>query len=132
MYKWVKNYVGVPFLSGGRTLQGCDCYGLIRLVFLQEFNRQLPELSNDYTDARNIRETAALFAKNMPVLLAEKIAGPEEGAVAVIREQNCLCHVGLCAGDGFILHAAAKLGSVCQRASHPDLAGRIEGYYRVG
>jgi hypothetical protein len=28
MYSWVKNYIGLPFASIGRTREGCDCYGL--------------------------------------------------------------------------------------------------------
>jgi cell wall-associated NlpC family hydrolase len=132
MYAWVKKYIGIPFASNGRGREGCDCYGLCRLVLASELGRHLPELSNDYTDALNVRETAALFEKNMPVLLAERTEAPEEGSVVIIRERGRLCHMGMYAGDGYILHMKAETGSVCQRASHPGLAGRIEGYYRVG
>jgi hypothetical protein len=132
MYAWVKNYIGIPFVSNGRTPEGCDCYGLVRLVFMREFNHYLPELSNDYENALNIKETAILFEKNLPVLSAGRLDAPEEKAVAVIREMGRLCHLGLFAGDGYILHARVKTGSVLQRISHPDLYGRIEGYYRVG
>jgi cell wall-associated NlpC family hydrolase len=131
MYPWVKNYIGIPFVSNGRGMDGCDCYGLVRLVLMREFGRSLPELSADYTNARCIEETAALFEQHRPVLLAGRIAGPEEGAVALIREQNRLCHAGLYAGDGYVLHTRERLGSICQRISHPDLRERIEGYYRV-
>jgi cell wall-associated NlpC family hydrolase len=131
MYAWVKNYIGIPFVSNGRTMEGCDCYGLLRLVFMRECNHYLPELSNDYENALNIRETAILFEKNMPVLLAGRLEAPEEKAIAVIRERGSLCHVGLYAGDSHILHTKVKVGSACQRISHPDLCGRIEGYYHV-
>ncbi|MCL2127555.1 MAG: hypothetical protein FWH38_04815, partial [Treponema sp.] len=62
---------------------------------------------------------------------AEKLPGPEEAAVAVITERGAPAHLGIAAGGGWILHAGAKTGSACQRASHPGLRGRIEGYYRV-
>jgi cell wall-associated NlpC family hydrolase len=131
MYPWVKRYIGIPFVSNGRTREGCDCYGLCRLVLANEFNVALPELSNDYRNALNIREIAGLFEKNMPVLLASRQDAPEEKTLAVIREQGRLCHIGIYAGDGYILHTTAETGSACQRISHPDLAGRIEGYYHV-
>jgi hypothetical protein len=131
MYPWVKNYIGIPFLSNGRTKDGCDCYGLVRLVLQNEYGMFLPELSDDYTDARNIRETAELFERFLPVLSACSIDGPEEKAVAVIREQGRPCHLGIVAGGCYILHTGAKTGSVCQRSTHPDLQGRIERYYRV-
>jgi len=132
MYEWVKKYIGIPFISNGRTTDGCDCYGLVRLVLRNEYGIELPELSDNYADAMNVRETARLFAENLPVLTAEKIDAPEEKAVVVITEHGAAAHIGIAAGGGYILHAGVKTGSVCQRETHPGLRGRIEGYYRVG
>jgi len=131
MYEWVKKYIGIPFVSNGRTAAGCDCYGLVRLVMCNEYGKELPELSDDYSDALNKKETSRLFTKNLPVLAAEKIDSPEEGAVIVILENGLFCHVGISAGGGYILHTNVKTGSVCHRITHPILRGRIEGYYRV-
>jgi cell wall-associated NlpC family hydrolase len=131
MYKWIKKYIGIPFLSNGRTLEGCDCYGLVRLVLRDEYGIELPQLSDNYYDAKNIEETARLFTENLPVITAGKIPGPKEGALVVITEQGRPCHVGIAAGGGYILHTGAKTGSVCQRETHPGLRGRIEGYYDV-
>ena len=132
MYEWVKKYIGIPFVSNGRALSGCDCYGLVRLVLRAEYGITLPELSNDYTDTRNREHITKLFAENMPVLAAEKLPGPQEGAVVIITEGGRPCHMGIVAGGGYILHAAELTGSVCQRATHPGLRGRVEGYYRAG
>jgi len=131
MYKWVKKYIGIPFISNGRTVEGCDCYGLIRLVLQNEYGISLPELSNNYKDALNIKETMLLFAKNLPVLTTKKLTQPQEKSIVVITENGKPCHVGITAGAGYILHTNAKTGSVCQRSSHPGLRGRIEGYYSV-
>jgi cell wall-associated NlpC family hydrolase len=130
-YEWVKKYIGIPFVSNGRTMDGCDCYGLVRLVLLNEYGIYLPELTDDYTNALNVREIARLFSKRRPVLAAEKITGPREKAVVVITEHGVPAHIGIAAGGGYILHTGAKTGSVCQRETHPGLRGRIEGYYRV-
>ncbi len=132
IYTWVKKYIGIPFASNGRTLSGADCYGLVRLVLKNEYGIELPELSDDYSDALNIKQTEKLFTENLPVLTAEKISVPEEKAVVIITEHGAPAHIGIYAGDGFILHTGIKTGSVCQRESHPALRGRIEGYYRVG
>lgn len=97
-----------------------------------EYGVKLPELSNDYQNALNVAETARLFAEKLPVLACEKISAPEEKAVAVITEHGRPAHIGIVAGNGYILHTGVKTGGVCQRAAHPGLRGRIEGYYRVG
>ena len=131
MYPWVKKYIGIPFVSNGRTVTGCDCYGLVRLVLMNEYNITLPELSDDYSDAANLKETAKLFLENIPVLAAEKIPEPEEKAVAILLSNGKPCHIGIMAGNGYLLHTGIKTGTVCQRVTHPGLSGRIEGYYRV-
>jgi len=132
MYEWVKKYIGIPFVSNGRGMKGCDCYGLVRLVLHNEYGIALPELSDNYNDALNVKETARLFADNVPVLAAEKINKPEEKAVVIITEHGVPAHVGIAAGSGYILHTSLKTGCVCQRESHPGIRGRIQGYYRVG
>ena len=131
MYDWVKKYIGIPFVSNGRTMEGCDCYGLVRLVLRNEYGINLPELSDSYTDAQNIKETARLFAENIPVLAAEKLSAVREKAVVIITEHGLAAHIGITAGGGYILHTGAKTGCVCQRETHPGLQGRIEGYYNV-
>ena len=131
MYSWVKKYAGIPFASNGRTVKGCDCYGLVRLVLMNEYGISLPELSNDYNNALNTAETLRLFEGQIPVLCSERIPDLEEKAVIIITEGGRPCHLGINAGGGYVLHAKYKTGSVCQGLTHPDLSGRIEGYYRV-
>ena len=131
MYNWVKNYIGIPFVSNGRTHEGCDCYGLVRLVLMEVYDVLFPELTTDYKNARNLAETYWLFEEKIPVLCAARIRETEEKALAVILERGRPCHLGIDAGNGFILHTSYKTGSICQRLSHPDLCGRIEGFYRV-
>jgi len=131
MYKWVGKYIGIPFVSNGRTLEGCDCYGLVRLVLHNEYGIELPELSDDYSSALNLAQTERLFAEKRPVLAAEKLSAAREKAVAVITERGVAAHIGIAAGGGYILHTGAKTGSICQRETHPGLRGRIEGYYNV-
>jgi cell wall-associated NlpC family hydrolase len=131
MYEWVKKYIGIPFLSNGRTLEGCDCYGLVRLVLFNEYKINLPELSDNYNNALNIKEISQMFTEHRPVLASEKLYEPREQAVVVITEHGVASHIGIVAGNGYILHTGAKTGSVCQRAEHPGLRDRIEGYYRV-
>lgn len=131
MFKWVLKYIGIPFVTNGRTINGCDCYGLVRLVLRNEYEIELPELSDNYSDALNLKETEQLFTKNRPLLLANRLQKPQESAVVLINEHGVTSHIGICAGGGYILHTGIKTGSVCQRETHPGLRGRIEGYYNV-
>ena len=131
MYEWAKKYVGIPFVSGGRDKTGTDCYGLVRLILADEYGFDLPMLLGDYTNALNVAETKTLFMRNVPILCGRKISGPEEKAVALMRMCGRLCHIGLYAGDGYIIHSRHKVGAVLERLSSPQLAGCVEGWYRV-
>ena len=131
MYAWVKKYVGIPFVSGGRDKNGLDCYGLVRLILRDEYCYNLPLLNGDYTNALNAAETKRLFCENIPLLCGDKIENPEEKSVALLKMRGRLCHVGLYAGDGCIIHSRHKIGVVCERLSSPQLAGCVEGWYRV-
>lgn len=131
MYGWAKKYVGIPFVTSGRDMSGCDCYGLVRMILVNEYGFDLPMLLGDYTNALNIAETKRLFMQNVPVLCGEKISEPEEKAVALMRFGGRLCHVGLYAGDGCIIHSRHNIGVVIERLSSPALAGCVEGWYRV-
>lgn len=131
MYNWCINYIGIPFISGGRNKDGCDCYGLVRLILLEQYKIELPELKGNYSNALCIAETKKLFTENVPVICAEKISSPEEKAIALIKIKGSLCHVGLYAGDGYIIHSRHKLGVVCERITSPLLVNCVEGWYRV-
>lgn len=131
LYSWVKKYIGIPFVSGGRCLTGCDCYGLVRLVLNSEYKYDLPVLKNDYTNALDVEETNILFNQYVPVICGNQISEPCEMAIGLLKMNGMLSHVGIYAGDGFILHTRNKTGSVCERLSSPFLAGRIEGWYDV-
>jgi hypothetical protein len=72
-----------------------------------------------------------LFTEKLPVLTADKAYLPEEKTVVVITEGGRPVHVGIYAGNGFILHTNVKTNSICQKTSHPGLTNRIEGYYHV-
>ena len=131
MYGWAKKYAGIPFVTSGRDMSGCDCYGLVRMILVNEYGFDLPMLLGDYTNALNIAETKRLFMQNVPVLCGEKISEPEEKAVGLMRFGGRLCHVGLYAGDGCIIHSRHNIGVVIERLSSPALAGCVEGWYRV-
>jgi cell wall-associated NlpC family hydrolase len=40
---WTNDYIGIPFVDGGRTFDGCDCWGLVRLIFEKELDITLPQ-----------------------------------------------------------------------------------------
>ena len=52
----VAKYVGIRYQSRGRSFDGCDCYGLVRLFYQAELGIELPEYH--YSDAENMAEVS--------------------------------------------------------------------------
>jgi cell wall-associated NlpC family hydrolase len=108
-----------------------DCYGLARLVRVEQFGGSPPLLSGDYSDADNFAETETLIREKRPLLASRRVENPEPGDVCVLKFHGLPTHLGVYAGGGWILHTLKGTGSVLQRISDPHLAGRVEGWYRV-
>ncbi|MDR0710057.1 MAG: C40 family peptidase [Spirochaetaceae bacterium] len=128
---WASRYVGIPFVSGGRESSGCDCYGLIRLVLLEQFACQLPLLALGYKNACDAAETGPLIQRYLPLLKGGQITKPAAGSVPLIRYRGRTSHVGIFVDDEYILHTLPKIGAHCVDAGHLFLRGAIEGIYCV-
>lgn len=47
-------YLGLPYVEKGRTMEGVDCYGLVYLIYKQEFGIVLPTYCAEYECAMNV------------------------------------------------------------------------------
>ena len=128
---WASRYIGIPFVSGGRDITGCDCYGLVRLALAEQFGFSLPLLSAEYQNALSIAETEAVLQARRPLLAGERIEKPEPGAVAVIRFQGRPSHIGVFVDDTHILHTLLNIGAHITHAESRLLRGGVQGVYRV-
>ena len=46
---WSNPFVGIPFVPGGHSMVGCDCWGLLRLVYRRMLGVELPPYACDAT-----------------------------------------------------------------------------------
>ena len=58
---WWNRYIGTPFKAFGRTMEGCDCWGLLRIVYREAFGIELPSYVSDYTATDARQELAGLI-----------------------------------------------------------------------
>ena len=116
--------IGVPFVDGGRDMNGLDCWGLVKLCFM----RQGIQLK-DY--AISARDLAAISHKMEEVSYEwQKIESPEPGCLVAIRTSNEMWanHAGVCIDTERFIHAYAFTDVAVARIRR--WKSHIAGFYR--
>lgn len=127
---WVARYVGLPFREHGRTRDGLDCWGLVRLVLAEEFNIDVPSYAERYSSTLAQDEIGA-FVPDIAAEWHDVPPGTEElGDVLVLRMRGQPMHVGLVLGGGRMLHVEQGIDSVMDDYRTRRWDGRIIGIYR--
>jgi len=125
----MNEYVGIPYKAGGRDRDGCDCYGLVRLVLRERFGKEMPEYGECISHGAD--ESYRLISDDMPLVDAFRPDVPQAGDVVVLKMRGQPSHIGVYLGGGKMLHTLAEHDSAIESVDGPKWVKRIEGYYRV-
>lgn len=124
---WSNKYIGIPYTAGGRDENGIDCWGLVRLVYKNEFNIQLPGFEDQYleSDSERTQELIAQYREGW-----EAVEVPTEGCVILLRVMGHVSHIGIMINNHQFLHAQRGSGSSIQDIEGTRWKDRIAGYYK--
>lgn len=126
---WIKKYIGIPFLERGRDAAGCDCWGLFRLVQMEQYGIELPE----YLEYRNLCDDMAMIrvykaeSKRWDSIMASE-AGEGDAILFMILGNRY--HVGVVVIPGWFLHISRGIGAACETYESSLWRGRILGFFR--
>ena len=128
---WVAKYVGIPYRDEGNTIEGCDCWGLYKLVMHEQFGFIVPEYTGRRWAAavrpREIGPAAAEYASKYPKI---ETGHERVGDGLLIRICGYPWHVGIVVAPGWMLHAHKGADSCVEPYRHWKWADRIVGIYR--
>lgn len=127
---WVAQYIGIPFVSKGRTAAGCDCWGLVRLVLAEQFGVLVPSYDETYTDAN--KPTAAHAVGTLRGIDFVELPYAEPGAAVVLRVKGLPWHVGIMVSQYCFLHVMRGIESVWERLDDLRWRNRVMGFHRYG
>lgn len=77
---WISEYVGIPFVNGGRDRSGADCYGLVSMILEDQTGAPLPQTPD---------EARVEGWYNIPINQIQS------GDVVLFKHPNDLTHVAL-------------------------------------
>lgn len=121
----------IPYTNKGRTFEGADCWGLVRLIYENEFNINMPMFSNEYSNASEGKKVAEAIRNNKDIIQYVQKDTPDYGDIIIFNMRGNPCHVGVYVGKNRVLHILKGTNSVIERLSSPRLKGKVEGYYEV-
>lgn len=123
------DYVGLPFLEGGRDRAGIDCWGILRLVYAERFGVDLPSFTGAYTLADK-QATTDLMAGHMGPWREVKDGSEKIGDGLLMAARRSPSHIGIVVGNGRVLHIESRAGSVIEEYRASRLRRRLLGFYR--
>lgn len=122
-----EKYIGIPYAEKGRDENGTDCWGLVRLVYKNELNIDLPSFTADYdtTDGERLEELFAQYKEGW-----ESTDNPEVGDAVIFRIFGYESHIGICIGDNKFLHVREGRDAVIESLDNAKWSKRITGFFR--
>ena len=128
---WVADYVGVPYRMLGRSRDGADCWGLVRLVYADRLGIALPAYDGrGFRGRASVPDVARLVADARGAWreVPEVAAAPPD--LVLLRVHGQPVHVGLLVAPGIMLHSLAGHDSAVERLDSLAWARRVIGYGR--
>lgn len=121
-----EDLIGVPFVDGGRSKEGMDCWGLVK----ECFKRQGIEVKDYTISAIELLQISKQMEKDKE--LWQRVDAPLAGCLVLIKTEASAWanHVGIFIGDGRFIHAYPYAG-VCI-STIKRWKAHIIGYYYPG
>lgn len=125
--EWCNRFRNIPYENRGRSFESVDCYGLVKLVNMEQFGRLVPDYV--YQDSMNAPEVSATVIAGLP-LDWSKVDVPEEGDLVMFNIARRPIHCGVWAAPNFMLHSVDNMPSGIERLDSLMWKNRLKGFYR--
>ena len=127
--QWVAQYIGLAFTSLGRTREsGVDCWGLVRLVYREQFAIELPSGEGTYENTRENEKLSEIIERDNEIF--DPVTAPLTFDLVLLRLMGFPCHVGIIAAPAMMLHCRSGAGTAVERIDGIKYERRITGYFR--
>jgi cell wall-associated NlpC family hydrolase len=127
---WTNAYVGIPFAPFGADRCGCNCWGLVVLVYAEQLDVTLPDYAGAYASPEEQAEVAALVGAERSNPVWSRVYDAKPFDVLLFRRGALDTHVGIYVDRGLMLHVTADDCAKLERFETGTWAHRLNGIYR--
>jgi len=125
----IDKYLGIPYRHRGRTMEGLDCWGFLKLFYADlgirlfdiedlEYSRVWGLEGKDYFKEHHFHDWVQVKS---PEIL---------DAVLFVNSRKIANHAGIVLNNGRFIHSCRQ-GVIISRLNDPRWLTRIEGFYRL-
>lgn len=130
MMHWSARYVGTPFADRGRSIAGCDCWGLAFVVFAAELGIAIPDYAQEYDGPADLASLGPLIGGERLARPWRAVTGvPRAFDIAIFRRGRIDSHIGIVVNSRQMLHVArgdcGKIEAFADRPWNVRLSGIV-------
>lgn len=122
-----EKYQKIPFIEKGRNFDGCDCWGLLYLIYKDFLKIELPTYANEYENTSDEKVLGKIVNENK--VTWNEIISPSIFDAVLFRIKGQPMHVGVFIGDGKFIHCLHNVGVSIEKLKSIMWRNRIIGYY---
>lgn len=132
LVNWSARYISLPFVDGGRSFDGVDCWGLVRLIYATELNIQLESYGD--ISARNLIAVARNITNGKDgeewTEVHKSDIEPYDAVVMRFPGSSRIGHCGIITENRKLLHIEHGKNAVIVSLSHISVRERIACFRR--
>lgn len=111
---WTDNYIEIPFLPDGRDRNGCDCYGLIHLIYKERLNIILPDYKGIFVDQSMKSLLAVAKTMQREKDTWTRVDFPDAYDTVMLRTGTYTWHIGLVVDSHRMIHIMHGINSMVE------------------
>lgn len=127
---WTDRFIDIPFKPDGRDRSGCDCWGLVHLIYRERLGIELPDYRGIFTDQSlaTLRRVAEVMNQNRESW--QKVDTPQPYDVVMMRSGKYTWHVGIVVSKNYMLHIMEGIDSCLEEYTGIMWKNRVAEFRR--
>lgn len=128
---WAARYIGIPYVESGRDGNGLDCWGLLVLIWREQYGIDLPFYDGPHwARGANRAEIAEAIRAEQSRYVEVPVGAEKEGDGIVLRLAGHPLHVGLVLAPGWMIHTHESAAVCVESYIGMTWARRVMGFWR--